>query len=354
MRNLRRTPYLDTSNNSVTPRNILVPDLDADGNIDLTGSNKLDSDFMQINSGSITAPSADDPIPYNHIVAAVAAEGAATADAAGTIGSVFNIGPKSYAIVEDGTADPELDQIDAGTDADSFAAAIATKVTADTAQNHCTGDATAADISFTVNDAGAAGDTMELSSDDPALDLTAFSGGSDEVATPKVTSPAELGGIIGTSLIAASIVNGDTTHAPDGNSVFDALALKATALTGCDTLLSSTQATTNVGTKQALYIVPVGKKCIPTKVVVRTASTSLAAMGDSLLCGFGGSGGGNISFGSASLAQLTDATVALMGTNGSTNPDAFSIGNAADVFGAFFNDPSITGTVQIDVFGYIY
>ena len=44
------------------------------------------------------------------------------------------------------------------------------------------------------------------------------------------------------SNIAATITNGDTTHAPDGNSVYDALALKqdaGTYLTALDGIISS-------------------------------------------------------------------------------------------------------------------
>lgn len=36
---------------------------------------------------------------------------------------------------------------------------------------------------------------------------------------------------VAASILTTSITNGDTTHAPDGNSVFDALALKQDALT---------------------------------------------------------------------------------------------------------------------------
>jgi hypothetical protein len=120
-----------------------------------------------------------------------------------------------------------------------------------------------------------------------------------------------------------------------------------------DALLSSTQVNTNIGTKQNLYTVPATKKCIITKVIVRSASANLSTMGDSLLFGFTGSDYGSIN--NVSLSNLTGATLAIaLTTANDTANIPFTIGNAADVFGCVFNDTSITATVQIDVFGYLY
>ncbi len=52
------------------------------------------------------------------------------------------------------------------------------------------------------------------------------------VATQLNRVDADIAAVIAgeaTNIIASSIVNGDLTHAPDGNSVFDALALKEDA-----------------------------------------------------------------------------------------------------------------------------
>lgn len=121
--------------------------------------------------------------------------------------------------------------------------------------------------------------------------------------------------------------------------------------------LSTTTVATDVGTKQDLYTVPTGKRCIVTKVVVKDATTSLAAMGDTLHFGFdGGAGDWNRSIGSGSLARLVDGTVSITAVPEELiATGAQTIGTAADVFGCIFNDTSITGGfVTIDVFGYLY
>lgn len=129
-----------------------------------------------------------------------------------------------------------------------------------------------------------------------------------------------------------------------------------------NSLLSTTTVDTDIGTKQALFTVPVDKHCVPTAVVIRNASASLETIGDSLTFGFGV---GASEWGSI-FQLLADLTVPSRGfglsafsTPGEdlsiyTRDPFFIIGAAGDVFGCIFNDPSIDATLVIDVFGYLY
>jgi hypothetical protein len=122
-----------------------------------------------------------------------------------------------------------------------------------------------------------------------------------------------------------------------------------------DTLLSTTTVDTNVGTKQPLYTCPALKHCVITKVILRNASASLATMGDAMFFGFNAGVSDFGSIGAQPLTGITDATVALGFSQISNGSNVvWKIGTAADVFGCAFNDTSITATVVIDVFGYVY
>ncbi|HMF55090.1 MAG TPA: hypothetical protein VK619_01910, partial [Pyrinomonadaceae bacterium] len=155
-------------------------------------------------------------------------------------------------------------------------------------------------------------------------------------------------------------INGDSTAAQviaagNGISITDAGATHTIAVTG-EHLLSTTTVNTNVGTKQALYTVPVGKHCIVTKIVVRSVSASLGAMSDALSFGFDVDAGDfNAPLNSTALSTLTDNTLALtLHNDAEITLSPVKIGSAGNVFGCFFNDTSITATVVIDVFGYLY
>lgn len=123
-------------------------------------------------------------------------------------------------------------------------------------------------------------------------------------------------------------------------------------LTTGDSLLSSIDVDTDVGTKQALYTVPADKRCIVTKAVVRDASATLAAMGDLLQFGFNAAADDwQLQIAGARLATLTGPTLNTVAAPSVDNTNV--TGAAAAVFGCVFTDPSITATVTIDVFGYL-
>jgi hypothetical protein len=126
--------------------------------------------------------------------------------------------------------------------------------------------------------------------------------------------------------------------------------------TTAEALLSSTTVNTNVGTKQSLYTVPTGKKAVVTKIIARSSSADLTGMLGSLTFGFDGSAlDFGAVFGGNHLALLLDATTAILLSN-DVNLIGLAgvIGNASNVFGCIFNDTSITATLKIDVFGYLF
>lgn len=93
---------------------------------------------------------------------------------------------------------------------------------------------------------------------------------------------------VGLVSLAATIVNGDVTHAPDGNSVFDALALKAdaSALTAKQDVITMDVATTL--TAGSVGQVPVAGMTIAGKVLVSCAEDPGAGLVFSdAICGAG-------------------------------------------------------------------
>lgn len=112
---------------------------------------------------------------------------------------------------------------------------------------------------------------------------------------------------------------------------------------------------TNVGTKQDLYTVPTGKKCSPLYIVLDEVSASLAAIGDAMIFGFDGGASDWGTITGAALATFTGGGLADLTMNQS-NPVGLTAtpsvkGAAGDVFGCIFNDPSITATMRVRVFG---
>jgi len=100
----------------------------------------------------------------------------------------------------------------------------------------------------------------------------------------------------------------------------------------------------STGAKEALYTVPVGKKCIITHVIVHSASAALGADND-----FGD--------GADALTWLQNVNLSTVAANKwyviVSNAVAYTIFDADDVFGV----KKIAGTAQtatIDVFGYLY
>lgn len=124
-------------------------------------------------------PDANDQIAFNAQTAAVEAVATINCLDVGTVGAAFIIGNKLYAIVASGATD---DQINAGASAGDYATNIADKVTADTVDTLCVGEDVSDDVTFTANDAGAAGNSIQLDTNDPNIDITqAFEGGTDVV-----------------------------------------------------------------------------------------------------------------------------------------------------------------------------
>lgn len=121
---------------------------------------------------------------------------------------------------------------------------------------------------------------------------------------------------------------------------------------GCITKLSTTQVNTDEAAKQALYTVPVGKRCVPTLAVVRNASDDMSTYDDVLSFGFNAGGNATFEMASAQVQRLdTSAKSAAVGLN-----DAASVGTtgaAGEVFGCAFGYIAIDGTADIDVFGYL-
>lgn len=128
-------------------------------------------------------------------------------------------------------------------------------------------------------------------------------------------------------------------------------------------VLSSTTITTNTGTKQNLYTVPTGKKCIVTAVSIRNASASFGGSGAVASCGFNG-GANDWDVDSGLGYPFPDALLGLLTTSAKviTRPasvDEFAgaampsaIGAAGDVFGIIMTDgPS--GTASVDTIGYL-
>ena len=95
---------------------------------------------------------------------------------AGTI----SVGSKVYTVVASGATG---DQINAGATATDYADNIAAKVTTDTASTLCTAINTGADLDFTANSVGTAGNSITLSTTDPNLTLGTFSGGTSVTIT---------------------------------------------------------------------------------------------------------------------------------------------------------------------------
>lgn len=142
-----------------------------------------------------------------------------------------------------------------------------------------------------------------------------------------------------------------------GNVVIDgSLTVSGISMTAGELLIASITVSTENGAKQNLFTVPAGKHFIPTRIVARNASTSLAAISDGLTFGFdAGASDYQNAITSTSLAQLLDETWATgvsFAVGGGAN--AAKIGSAGDVFGCIFNDHSISGTLVIDVFGRLY
>jgi hypothetical protein len=115
-----------------------------------------------------------------------------------------------------------------------------------------------------------------------------------------------------------------------------------------DTLLSTVSSVDlNTSTKTTLFIVPTGKTCVITKVVIRNASAALVLAS----VGFGFDARAIDVIASTTYASLTGATLAAI-----VSPVLGSkVGSAADIFGC--KCTILQGapvTVTIDVFGYYF
>jgi len=115
-------------------------------------------------------------------------------------------------------------------------------------------------------------------------------------------------------------------------------------------LLASETVQTNVGTKQTLYTVPTGKKCIVIAVIPKEPSGDLSGLESGATVGFNVGANNVLSIVKSQLSDLTSLSASAPSTFGAT----FIIGTAGEVLGIIFEDASVTGTIQTDVFGYLY
>jgi len=160
------------------------------------------------------------------------------------------------------------------------------------------------------------------------------------------------------SILATTITNGDTTHAPDGNSVFDALALKAD-------LISPSFTTPNLGTPSAGVLtnatglpISTGVSGLGSNVATFLATPSSANLAAALT---DESGTGAACFvnsptlitpnlGTPSAVVLTNATGTASGltagtvtTNANLTGDVTSVGNATTLSAATVTGKALTG-----------
>jgi hypothetical protein len=143
------------------------------------------------------------------------------------------------------------------------------------------------------------------------------------------------------------------TVKPDSGTTSKAISAISTAgvvtLTTVDTLLSTTSSVDfNTATATTLYTCPAGKSCVVTKVVIRTASTSLTTASVS----FGwNSASFNDVIANATHTELTGSTLYTI-----LSPKVGAkLGAAADVFKVLANtQQGGAATVTIDVFGFAF
>jgi hypothetical protein len=118
-------------------------------------------------------------------------------------------------------------------------------------------------------------------------------------------------------------------------------------------MLSSTVVATNVLTKQALYTVQTGYKCVIDHIVSRGAQANISTLNN--LVGVGFNAACN-DWGVLAIDGLIGPTlVQITPTIDFSAPASatFIIGNAGDVFGFKTSDVHIVTTFTIDVFGYL-
>lgn len=175
--------------------------------------------------------------------------------------------------------------------------------------------------------------------------------------TMTLTSPALVTPALGTP--ASGVLTSCTTATASAGDNDTSLASTAFVANSAIFKLSTTQVSTNTGTKQVLYTVPASKKCIVTSIIARAPSTSLAStFGEaSTNWGFTAGADGWAEDTDNTLLQLLTASttaVALVKGDQAGIGSVFSIGNATETFGVLFAYTGLTATVQMDVFGYLY
>lgn len=108
--------------------------------------------------------------------------------------------------------------------------------------------------------------------------------------------------------------------------------------------------------KQALYTVPVGKRCVVTEAIARDASTDLTLYSDIASIGFNVGADDVGGWNWDDVCPLVNGTVWMGATmNGFIQgTGAASVtGVTGDILGFLSGDTSITATVKIDIFGYL-
>jgi phosphoribosylpyrophosphate synthetase len=111
-------------------------------------------------------------------------------------------------------------------------------------------------------------------------------------------------------------------------------------------LISAAAIDINNGTKQSIYVVPTGKSCVITDIVVRNLSGAAASNAIS----FGFNAGASDVIANATYASFTGSTVytKINSMAGATT------GTSSQIFGVIANTPDTAATATIDVFGYIF
>jgi hypothetical protein len=117
---------------------------------------------------------------------------------------------------------------------------------------------------------------------------------------------------------------------------------------GCPVLLAKDFVVNGaLGTKQNIFTVPAGFSCIPTLIVLKEASVSLATL--SISFGFNAAAANVIA--NATHTGLTGPTLA---KNLVPIAAAYTFGVAGDAFGVIANTPQDPSNVTVDVVGYYF
>lgn len=126
--------------------------------------------------------------------------------------------------------------------------------------------------------------------------------------------------------------------------------------------LSTTTISTDSILKQPLYTVPAGNQCVVTNIILRDVSTSMAAADAGISFGFNAGTDNYANLSGTAIVNLTSDSKIINFSNLVPSPPdqeamsgfVFTVGTAGDVFGALVTFLVADGTIEVDVFGYLY